>query len=253
MTLLAIDIGNTGIKLGLFKGLEMQRSFRLASITQRTADEYAVLFKGLFDPAEVDEVIIASVVPPIGSAIHDTVRELWDREPLFVNPVVLDLMPLEVDYPGEVGVDRVVNCYAAKKLYGAPLVVIDFGTATTFDAVSTDGAYLGGAIAAGVEIAAEALYEKTALLPRVRLKKPLTDIGRNTRAAIQIGLYEGLLGQVEFIVKRFRAALGESTRVVATGGLAEEMARECPLIEEAAVGLSLTGLAMIFQDKIKSV
>jgi len=162
----------------------------------------------------------------------------------------MDLMELQVDYPGEVGVDRVVNCYAGRKLYGTPLIVIDFGTATTFDAISADGAYLGGAIAAGVELAAEALFEKTALLPRVRLKKPRSRIGRNTRSAMQIGLYEGLLGQVEFIVRRFRSELGQATRVIATGGLAEEMSRECPSIERADFELSLKGLAMVYQDKV---
>lgn len=249
--LLAIDIGNTRIKVGRFDGPTLKDSHRLSSVRERTADEYAVLLKGLFDFASVKAAIIASVVPPVGMEINAMVQHHLGFDPVFVNPVAMNLMPIRVDYPGEVGVDRIVNCYIGKKLYGAPLIVIDFGTATTFDVVSDDGAYEGGAIAAGVELAAEALFEKTALLPRVRLKKPLRDIGKSTRAAMQIGLYEGLLGQIDFIVKRFRAVLGERTRVIATGGLAEEMARECPLIELADAELSLKGLALIYQDKVE--
>jgi len=249
--LLAIDIGNTRTKVGLFDGLNLKSSYRLSSVRERTADEYAVLFKGLFEPSKVRAAIIASVVPPVGMELDLMVRRHLGFEPIFVNPVAMNLMPVHVDYPAEVGVDRIVNCYAAKHLYKMPLIVIDFGTATTFDVVSAEGAYEGGAIAAGVELAAEALFEKTALLPRVRLKKPTRDIGKSTRAAMQIGLYEGLLGQIDFIVNRFRAVLGESTRVIATGGLAEEMAQECPLIERADAELSLKGLAMIYRDRVE--
>ncbi len=249
--LLAIDIGNTRTKVGLFDGLALRGSHRLSSVRERTADEYAVLLKGLFEFSSISAAIIASVVPPVGMEINLMVQRHLGFDPVFVNPVAMNLMPIRVDYPAEVGVDRIVNSYAGKKLYGTPLIVIDFGTATTFDAVSEDGAYEGGAIAAGEELAAEALFEKTALLPRVRLKKPVRDIGKSTRAAMQIGLYEGLLGQIEFIVKRFRAVLGAETRVIATGGLAEEMARDCPLIERADTELSLKGLAMIYHNKVK--
>ena len=250
MPLLAVDIGNTNIKLALFENQKMAQSYRLSSVRERTADEYGVFLKSLIQTEDIDHAIIASVVPTVGSEIGKMIHRVLGFEAIFVNPVKMDLMPLHVDYPQEIGVDRVVNCYAAKKEYGAPLIVIDFGTATTFDVVSADGAYEGGAIAAGVEIAAEALFEKTALLPHVRFKKPETEIGKNTRSALYIGIYEGLLGQIEFIVKRFKKVLGEQTRVVATGGLAEEMARECEVIEVADTDLSLKGLAMIYQDKI---
>jgi len=251
MTLLAIDIGNTHIKVGVYREMILERSFRLATSRERTADEYGVLLKGLLDPSSVRAAIIASVVPPVGTELGKMVRTVFGFDPIFVNPVTMNLMPLRIDYPAEAGVDRIVNCYAARADYGAPLIVIDFGTATSFDVVSQDGAFEGGAIAAGVEISAEALFEKTALLPRVRLKKPQVMIGKNTRACLQIGLYEGLLGQIECIVKRFKRELGDKTRVIATGGLALEMARECPLIETADPDLSLRGLAMIFRDKVK--
>ena len=250
MPLLAIDIGNTHIKLGLFDGLDLVRSYRLSSSRERTADEYSVFLKSLIDLEKINHAVIASVVPTVGSEVGKMIHQILGFDATFINPVKMDLMPLRVDYPQEIGVDRVVNCYAAKKEYGFPLIVIDFGTATTFDVISSDGAYEGGAIAVGVEIAAEALFEKTALLPHVRFKKPQTDIGKNTRSALYIGIYEGLLGQVEFIVKRFKQVLGDQTRVIATGGLAEEMVRECPAIELADADLSLKGLAMIYQDKI---
>jgi type III pantothenate kinase len=246
--LLAIDIGNTQVKLGLFEGQDLVECFRLASLRNRTGDEYSVLMQGLFDPKAVDAIIIGSVVPTVGTRIDQAVRRLTNIEPAFVQPVEMNILPLRVDYPAEVGVDRVVNAYAAKKLYGSPLIVIDFGTATTFDAVSEDGAYEGGAIAAGVEIAAEALFEKTALLPRVRLKKPEKNIGRSTRTAVQIGLWDGLLGQVEFIVSRFKAEIGDQPRVVATGGLADVISQESSCIDLVDPDLCMKGLAMIHRD-----
>jgi type III pantothenate kinase len=248
MALLAVDIGNTYIKLGLFEGLEIKESFRLASSRERTADEYVVLIRGMIQVKQIEDVIIGSVVPPLSTVIAQTVHVLQGKDPIFVNPVAMDLMPLEVDYPSEVGVDRVVNSFAAFREHGGPLIVIDFGTATTFDVVSAEGAYLGGAIAAGAEIAAEALFERTALLPRIELRKPDTEIGHNTRTAMQIGLYEGLLGQVEFIVKRFQKALGEKARVIATGGLSMQIAGECSIIDGADPELSLRGLAMVYQE-----
>jgi type III pantothenate kinase len=250
MSLLAIDIGNTGIKVGLFDGSSLEQSFRLSTVRERTADEYCVFFKGLLGAQDVEAAIAASVVPPVGAIIDEAIKRQFNVEPVFVSPVDMELMPLEVDYPAQVGVDRVVNCYAAIRLYGTPLIVIDFGTGTTFDVLSGKGTYLGGAIAAGAEIAAEALHQKAALLPKIRLKKPDEPIGKNTRTNLRIGLYEGLLGQIDFIVRRFWKALGQQAKVIATGGLAEEMTRECPLIDQADPQLTLKGLEMIYRDRI---
>lgn len=248
MTLLAIDIGNTAVKLGLFEGLQLRESFRLSTIRRRSADEYVVFLKGLFDPGTVHAAIAASVVPPVTENIEEALQKVFQFSCIFVDPVETELMPLNVDYPAEVGVDRVVNAYCAMKLYAVPLIVIDFGTATTLDAVSTEGAYEGGAIAPGVEISAEALFEQTAMLPRIRLRKVSRKIGKNTREAMQIGLYEGLVGQVEAVVARFRRELGQEAQVIATGGLAKKIASDCKCIQKVEPDLSLKGLAMIYRD-----
>ncbi len=250
--LLAIDIGNTAINLGVFSGEELQSTWHLATDVHRLADEYAALLLNLLahqglSSSQIDQVVICSVVPPLISTFRELCRSYFGVDPLVVEAGVRTGVNIRMDNPREVGADRVTNAVAGHRLYGGPLIVIDFGTATTFDVVSEEGDYLGGAIAPGIGIAAEALFEQAAKLPRVELAYPQQTIGRNTISAMQSGLLFGYIGLIEGVVARIRKELGKKARVIATGGYAELVAQRCRLIEVVDRNLSLEGLRLIHE------
>ena len=222
--LLAVDVGNTNTVIGLFRDGELLRSWRLTTIASQTADEYGILFRNLFDPAgyqpgQVTHAIISCVVPPLQDTLKRMCRDYFNVRALIVGPGIKTGIALKVDHPQEVGADRIVNGIAAHRIYGGPCIVVDFGTATTFDPISEDGAFLGGAIAPGVGISSEALYKAAAKLPRVDLRKPKRVIGKNTVENIQSGLYYGYVGLVDGILAAMIDEMGGKPSVIATGGL----------------------------------
>ena len=271
--LLAIDVGNTNIVLGTFEGDRLTESWRIATLRERTADELGSLITDLFEhrelePRAVEGIIIASVVPPLTGSMVEMSRRYFDREPYLIDPATQRDIAVKYDNPAEVGADRIVNGIAAYELYGrarhVPLIVVDFGTATTFDVVSREGEYLGGAICPGVQISADALFQRAARLPRVDVRKPESLIGRNTVASMQAGLFYGYVAMVEGIVERLREELrttmpveakrgGEhqhhstSAFCIGTGGLAEVIAAETPIIEEVNKDLTLHGLRIVWE------
>ncbi|MFN3763690.1 MAG: type III pantothenate kinase [Anaerolineae bacterium] len=250
--LLCIDIGNTNITFGLYEGATLGPRWRIRTIHDKMPDEYGILMLQLFRhrgyaPEDVTGVSIASVVPPLTPVFEAVSRDYLGQEPLVVDAGVRTGVRIRYDNPREVGADRVVDAAAVRALYGVPACVVDFGTATTFDAISADGDYLGGAIAPGIGIAAEALFARTAKLPRVEIARPPSVIGRNTVQSIQSGLLFGYVGLVEGMVARFREVLGPDMRVVATGGLAELVARETSVIQIVDPWLTLHGLRIIYE------
>jgi type III pantothenate kinase len=250
--LLCIDIGNTNITLGLYQGEELGPRWRLATDHDRMPDEFALQVLGLLQmaglsPTDVDGAALASVVPPLTGKWVEVCRTSLGCEPLVVDAGVRTGVRIRYEDPKSVGADRVVDAAAAFRLYGGPAIIVDFGTATTFDAISAEGDYLGGAIAPGIGIAAEALFSRAAKLTRVEITRPPSAIGRNTTHSIQSGLLFGNVGLVEGMVARFRSELGGQAKVIATGGLAELIARETPVIEVLAPWLTLDGLRMIFE------
>lgn len=250
--LLAVDIGNTNITFGLYEGAELGPRWRIRTIHEKTPDEYGILVCQLFQhrgcrTEDVTGVAIASVVPPLTMTFVHVCREYLGQDPLVVDAGVRTGVRIRYENPKEVGADRVVDAAAVRALYGVPACVVDFGTATTFDAVSAEGDYLGGAIAPGIGIAAQALFERTAKLPRVELSRPPSVIGRNTAHSIQSGLLFGYVALVEGMVARFKQELGPETRVVATGGLAEVVAKETEVIDVVDPWLTLHGLRIIYE------
>lgn len=255
MKILAVDVGNSNMVIGVFEGDRLARHWRVATVAERTADEYAALLHSLElstaggDPAVlsgVEGISLSSVVPPVTQAWQEYGRRHLGVEPLVVTSGVDIGVPLLVDRPSEVGSDRLVNAVAAVARYGAPLIVVDLGTATTFDAISKEGAFLGGAIAPGVAVATEALFAHTAQLPRVELVRPPGAIGKNTVHNIQSGIVYGFAGQIDGLVRRIAAELGGSPRVIATGGFAELLARESETIEVVDPLLTLEGLRIVY-------
>ncbi len=249
--LLAVDIGNTNITFGLYREKKLGPRWRIRTIHEKTPDEYGILMLQLFDhsghsPDEVSGIALASVVPPLAQAFQEASRRYVGRNPLVVDAGVRTGVRIRYDDPRQVGADRVVDAAAVKALYGVPACVVDFGTGTTFDAISAEGDYLGGAIAPGIGIAAQALFERTAKLPRVELSRPPSVIGRNTPHAMQSGLLFGYVGLVEGMVARFKAVLGPETRTVATGGLAEAVATETDAIDIVDPWLTLHGLRIVY-------
>ncbi len=250
--LLAIDIGNTNITFGLYERDTLGPRWRIRTIHEKMADEYGILMDQLFRhrgyrPEQVSGIAIASVVPPLTPVFEQACREYVKQKPLVVNADVPTGVPIRYDPPRAVGADRVVDAAAVRVMYSVPACVVDFGTATTFDAVSAEGDYLGGAIAPGVGISAQALFERTAKLPRVELTRPPSAIGRNTVHSMQSGLLFGYVGLVEGMVARFKAELGPETCVIATGGLAGMIARETGVIDVVDPWLTLHGLRIIYE------
>ena len=254
--LLAIDVGNTNVVLGLFAGASLEKRWRLAALPDRTADELWVLVSRLFaehavDPAGIDGVVMSSVVPAMTRVVADMIGRGLGRDVLQVDAGNAGL-PVGYDNPAEVGADRLVNGVAALAMYGAearPIVVVDFGTATTFDVISAAGEYLGGVICPGVEISADALYHRAAQLPRVEVRKPATVVGRSTVTSMQSGLFHGYVAMVEGIVRRLRDEIegGAGLLCIGTGGLAGDIAAETPLIDRVEPDLTLAGLRFVWE------
>lgn len=254
--LLAIDIGNTNIVLGVFEGQTLGRSWRLATMRERTADEMGLLVSELLEragirPAAIGGVVMASVVPPLTASVIDMSERYLGARPLNLEPGVNTGMPVLYEHPADVGADRIVNSIAAYELFGrqrgTPLIVVDFGTATTFDAVSAAGEYLGGVICPGIQISADALFQRAARLPRIEVRKPARVVGKTTVGSMQSGLFFGYVGMVEGLVARVRAELGGAAYCIATGGLAGVIAPETRAIEAVEPDLTLTGLRMVWE------
>jgi len=251
--LLAIDIGNTNITLGLYRGEDLVSAWRLATVHERMPDEYGLQLLGLLDQADcktedIEASVLASVVPPITATFLQACDKYLNQTPLVVDAGVKTGLQIRYEDPKHaLGADRVADAVAVQHLYGVPACVVDFGTATTFDAISDKGEYLGGAIAPGIGIASDALFQRTAKLPRVELTRPPSVIGRNTVHAIQAGLIYGYVGLVEGVVERFRAELGQDMKVIGTGGLAPLIAAETDVIEYLAPWLTLDGMRIIWE------
>lgn len=250
--ILVIDVGNTNIVLGIYKGKELLHHWRLSTNRSATVDEYGMNIHNLFHYAgvkldQMEGVIISSVVPPLMRTLEQLCLKYLRKTPLIVGPGVKTGLNIRYENPREVGADRIVNSVAGIVKYGSPLIVVDFGTATTFDYIDEAGNYLGGAIVPGIGISTEALYQRAAKLPRIELVRPKSVIGRNPVTSMQAGIIFGYAGQVDGIVKRIRTEFGVSPRVIATGGLAELIAAESETIEEVDPLLTLEGLRIIYE------
>ena len=246
--LLVVDVGNTNIVLGMYRGDELASSWRLATARDRTADEYGILARQLVNGVgpDVDGAIVGSVVPPLNSVVASMIQQYFNVDPLFVEPGVKTGIAIHVDNPQEVGADRIVNCVAAYEQFGGPTIIVDFGTATTFDVVTADAEYLGGAIAPGLNISAEALFARAARLTRVDIRRPASVIGTNTIVNMQSGIYFGYLGLVDGILARMKREISNLKRVVATGGLATLFEKDSEHIDEIDPELTLKGLKIIY-------
>lgn len=249
--LLVIDTGNTDITLGVFDNEDLRATWHLATAIHRRADEYAGLLINLLhyqqlDTSDITEVALCSVVPSLVPTFEDLFQSYFHVSPLVVGVGVKTGVRIRMDNPREVGADRIVNAVAGHHLYGGPLIITDLGTATTFDIVSREGDYLGGAIAPGIVSAAEALFMRAAVLPRVELARPKRVIGTNTIDAMQSGIILGYVGLIEGMVSRIQKELGEKTRVIATGGYAGLLAKETPVIEVVNPNLTLIGLRLVY-------
>lgn len=248
--LLAVDIGNTQTVLGLFDGPDIREVWRIATSTQRTPDEVAVLVDDLFrmrgiSGTSVDVVIVASVVPSLTAAFNPVAIKFTGSPALTVGPGLKTGLPIELDNPHEVGADRIANAVAAREYYGAPAIVVDFGTATNIDVVSPSGAYLGGVISPGLETSATALFSRAARLSAIDLEFPESPLGRSTRSAVQSGLMFGEAAKVDGLVRAIWADLGYETPVIATGGLAKTIAPRCATVTATDSDLTIRGLWLI--------
>jgi type III pantothenate kinase len=266
--LLVVDVGNTNTVLGVFARVakahageepaaaaryeRLVAQWRVSTIWNHTVDEYGVLFRSLFamddlDAAGIHGIIISSVVPSLDSTLRQVCERYFKLKPLFVEPGVKTGMPVQYENPAEVGADRIVNGVAAFEKYGGPCVVVDFGTATTFDCVSVKGEYMGGVICPGIGISADALFQRTARLPRVDIRKPSRVVGTTTVGSLQSGLYYGYLGLVDGILEELLAEMGKETKVIATGGLASMIGTASKYIKTVDDHLTLEGLRIIYE------
>ena len=250
--LLAIDIGNTNVTLGVFEGEALKSTWRVATDPRRMPDEYGLLVSSILamrgiSPEDVSCACLCSVAPTLTSTFQEVCRSYFKVDPLTVTAGVKTGVRILYDNPRDVGADRIVDAVAALRLYGGPVIVVDFGTATVFDAISRDAEYLGGAIAPGINVAAESLFLSTSELRRVDLTTPKSAIGRNTVASIQSGLLLGHVGLVEGMVARFKADMGNDARVVATGALAELISNETSVFDFVNTDLTLMGLNILYE------
>lgn len=248
--LLVMDVGNTNIMLGVYDGETLKKWWRISTNKEQTDDEYGVIVRNLFQQSgleaqSISAIVISSVVPPLRFPLEKMSEKYFQVTPLIVGPGIRTGLNILMDNPREVGADRVVNAVAGIELYGGPLIIVDFGTATTFCAISEKNEYLGGAIAPGIGISTEALFQKAAKLPRVEFVKPRRVIGKDTVTSMQSGIYYGFVGQVDGIVRRMIREFGRKPFVVATGGLAGLISRESETIEEVNYFLTLEGLRII--------
>jgi type III pantothenate kinase len=253
--ILVVDVGNTNIVLGLYQGKELQNHWRISTNRSATSDEYGILILNLFGHAsikaeDIEGIIVSSVVPPINSALEHTFEKFFHITPMFVGPGIKTGLNIRYENPREVGADRIVNAVAGVHLYGSPLIIVDFGTATTFCYIDEKGEYIGGAIAPGIGISTEALYQKAAKLPRIELVKPKSTVGRTTVTSMQAGIIFGFAGQVDGIVGRIREEFRTNPKVIATGGLAELISGESRTIEAVNPQLTLLGLRIIYERNV---
>ena len=250
--LLVFDIGNSNIVLGAYKGEQLLRHWRISTDRQKTGDEYGLLINNLFEHhklnvKDIQAIIISSVVPPLVVPISKMCKRYFNIEPLIVGPGIKTGIRLKYENPREIGADRIVNAVGAYEKFGGPLIIIDFGTATTFCAIDDNGDYLGGAIAPGIGISTEALFQRAAKLPRIELVTPKSVICRNTVASMQSGIIFGFTGQVDEIVRRMKEELGKDAKVVATGGLANLIAKQSKAIDIVEPFLRLDGLYILYK------
>ncbi|WP_127587108.1 type III pantothenate kinase [Paenibacillus koleovorans] len=250
--ILVVDVGNTNMVLGIYEGKQLLHHWRLSTNRSATVDEYGLQIYNLFQYAgisvkQVDGVIISSVVPPMIHILEKMCHNYLHQKPMFVGPGIKTGLNIRYENPREVGADRIVNAVAAIELYGPPLIIVDFGTATTFCFIDDKAQYIGGAIAPGIGISTEALYQRAAKLPRIELVKPKSTVGRSTVTSMQAGIVFGYAGQVDGIVQRIEEEFKTKTRVIATGGLAELVAGESRTIQIVNPLLTLQGLQLIYE------
>ncbi|MCZ8523682.1 MULTISPECIES: type III pantothenate kinase [Paenibacillus] len=250
--ILVVDVGNTNIVLGMYEGRQLRHDWRISTNRSATADEYGIILYNLFQHAglslqQIEGVIISSVVPPLMFVLEQLCLKYVKKTPLIVGPGIKTGLNIRYENPREVGADRIVNAVAAIELYGAPCIVVDFGTATTFDYIDEQGQYVGGAVAPGIGISTEALYQRAAKLPRIELVKPKSVVGRNTIASMQAGIIFGFAGQVDGIVERIKQEFSVEPSVIATGGLAELISGESRSIQTVNPLLTLQGLQIIYE------
>ena len=250
--ILVIDVGNTHTVIGVYKEEKLLGHWRISTDLNKTEDEYGMLLKSLLfnsnlSFSDIKSVVISCVIPPVSWILKKMSKDHFKVTAIVVEPGTKTGICIKLDNPKEVGADRIVNAIAAYELYGGPVIIVDFGTATTFCAIDKDGNYLGGAIAPGIEISAEALAEKTAKLPEIEIIKPKNSIGSNTISAMQSGIFFGYLGLTDELIRRFKKELGEDSVVVATGGQAELIGNESKQIDKINPYLTLQGLRMIYE------
>lgn len=253
--ILVLDVGNSNVVVGVYQDKQLLNHWRIRTDRLRTADEYGIIIMGLFshaniDPREVKGSIISSVVPPLVGELEFMIEKYFKNKAMLIGPGIKTGLAIKYENPREVGADRVVNAVAALEKYGGPLIIVDFGTATTFCVVSEHHEYLGGAIAPGIGISMEALFQRTAKLPRVELEKPKSVIGKNTVVSIQSGVLYGFVGQVDGIIKRIKEELPWDFKIIATGGIADLIGRESEYIQTVDPLLTLDGLRIIYEKNM---